>query len=608
MEEADINREELIAKDMEAVSRRRPARKQLVCNSISSCRQDCEIDINARLAQLEREYRRLCRENSHLKSAIAQEKLAVTTILNQQKSSTFLQSERDRYLALLLANSPSIILFFGRMGRVEFCTDYFVGKAGFKSANDVLGCTLSDVLSRFLDQQAHEDLLEHSRSVMQNNTPYAFETTFRFDRESDPEDFAGLMVPMSDDFNCCNGLMLMFHDVTGLKRSREEALAASHAKSAFLSNMSHEIRTPMNAIIGMTYIGKHEKDAARKDYTFEKIESASTHLLGIINDILDISKIESGKMELSLIDFYLSQMLDRALDVSMPRMQAKEQHFSMEIDPEIPPALHGDDQRLAQVIANMLSNANKFTPEGGDISLSIKLLSRQDDRCVLQMSVADTGIGMSEDQKGKIFNVFQQAEAGTSRKFGGSGLGLAISKNILEMMDGSIRVESEPGKGSCFYFTACLGIADPEGAELRGKNAGSESGEEHEYADFNGKVILLVDDIEINIEIVMALLEPTNVAIDTATCGKEAVDAFTANPERYDLILMDVQMPGIDGLEATKMIRAMDVPRAASIPIVAMTANVFKEDIERCLNAGMNNHLGKPIIIKDVIKMLEHYL
>ena len=571
-------------------------------------KKDDKTGIYARLTQIERENRRLRRENNHLKCAIVQEKLAVTTILNQQKSSTFIQRERDRYLALLLANSPSIILFAGKTERIEFCTDYFVLKAGFKSSKEVLGRTLGEVLARFLDQPAHENLLEQSRSVILNNTPHAFEISFCFDRESAPRDFSGLLVPMSDDFNCCNGLMLMFHDVTDIKRSREEALAASKAKSAFLSNMSHEIRTPMNAIFNMTYIGKREKDPARKDYTFEKIESASTHLLGIINDILDMSKIESGRMELSLVDFSLSQMLDRVTNVSMPRMQARGQNFTMEIDAEIPPILNGDDQRLAQVITNILSNANKFTPEGGDISFNIKLLERQKNRCVIQMVVADSGIGMSQEQQDKIFNVFQQAEVGTSRKFGGSGLGLAISKSILEMMGGNIRVESELGKGSCFIFTFCLGIPDPEASEIHMGDTRSEPAGEHGDVDLGGKVILLVDDIEINIEIVVALLEPTTAVIDAVMSGKEAVEAFMANPERYDLILMDVQMPGIDGLEATKMIRDLDTPRASLVPIIAMTANVFKEDVERCLEYGMNDHLGKPIVVKDLIEMLDRYL
>ena len=564
-----------------------------------------EDDAPSRSVVLERENRKLRREIVHLKNAVVQEKLASTTVLNQHKASTFIQRERERYLALLLANSPSIILILNSTNRVEFCSEYFLAKAGFTSAVEVQGHTVTEVLSRFLEPATHEELLQHIQNVIRTNVPHSLDARFRFEQDGTAADFAGLLVPMKDERQHDSGIMLMFHDVTALKRSREDALAASKAKSAFLSNMSHEIRTPMNAIIGMTSIGKQEKDPQRKDYAFEKIESASTHLLGVINDILDISKIESGKMELSPVVFDFTHMLDRILSVITLKMQEKRQHFSVTLDPTIPQSLLGDDQRLAQVIANILSNATKFTPEDGSIALTAQVLSRKNDACVIQMVVKDSGIGMSAQEQGKLFNIFQQAQAGTARKYGGSGLGLVISKRLLELMGGEIRVESEEGKGTRFAFTAQLGIPEPREATA-GIEAGSEENEPD--GDFSGKYLLLADDVDINLEIATTLLEPTHITIDTAKDGKEAVDAFVANPERYDVILMDVQMPEVDGLQATRMIRALNIPQAATIPIIAMTANVFKEDIEQCLDAGMNGHLGKPIVMKEVMKILSHYL
>ena len=570
-----------------------------------------EMDTLAKLAQLERENRKLRREIGHLKTTIGQEKLASLTMLNQQKASTFIQRERERYLALLLANSPSIILFLGQTGRIEFCTEYFVFKVGASNTSEVLGLPLDKLVAPFLEATVHEQLMEHVRSVLVDNAPIAVDVPFDFDNDGSGEEYTGLLVPMNDQEQHTKGVLLLLQDVTDLKRSREEALEASKAKSAFLSNMSHEIRTPMNAIIGMTAIGMRDKSIERKDYAFKAIDSASKHLLGVINDILDISKIESGKMEISPIAFQFSEMLDRVVNVVLQAMQGKRQHFALEVDPGIPQVVKGDDQRLAQVIANILSNASKFTPEEGHIILSVKLLHSAKNSCTVLVAVKDSGIGLSPEEQAKLFTIFQQAEAGTSRKYGGSGLGLALSKRIVELMGGTIGVESKKGKGSRFFFSVQLGIPDQQEIALQERMAAACDGDGENFMpdiDCSGHVILLADDIDINLEIVAALLEPTNVVIDTAKSGKEAFDAFVANPARYSLILMDLQMPEIDGLEATEMIRGLGMPEATRVPIIAMTANVFKEDVEKCMKVGMNGHLGKPIVLAEVKKVLARYL
>jgi len=390
----------------------------------------------------------------------------------------------------------------------------------------------------------------------------------------------------------------------------EQALAASRAKGDFLSNMSHEMRTPMNAIIGMTAIGKSSQNAEKKDYAFNKIDDASKHLLGVINDVLDMSKIEANKLELADVGFEFASMLKKVADVINFRIEERRQHFYINIDKNIPNALIGDDQRFAQVISNLLSNAVKFTPEEGTIRLDADLISKNDYECEIQVSVTDTGIGITEEQKARLFQSFEQAETGTSRKYGGTGLGLAISKRIIELMGGTIWVDSEPGEGSKFTFNVFFrhGITDASDENISVGNSAEQGGNEIEYGDFTGHTILFAEDVEINREIVLSLLEPTNLRVDCAENGEQAVMMFKAAPDLYEMVIMDVQMPELDGFGATRAIRILDIPKAKNIPIIAVTANVFREDVEKCLEAGMNGHIGKPLDFNEVLDKLKFYL
>jgi CheY-like chemotaxis protein len=365
--------------------------------------------------------------------------------------------------------------------------------------------------------------------------------------------------------------------------------------------MSHEIRTPMNAIIGMTTIAQSSDDAEKKNYCLAKIESAATHLLGIINDILDMSKIEANKFELSSGEFNFEETLKRVIEMNSFKLNEKRQQLMLHIDKKIPPGLVGDDHRLAQVITNLLGNAIKFTPEEGSIGIDAGLEGEEDGCCIIRVSVSDTGIGISEEQQKKLFTSFQQADSNTSRKFGGTGLGLAISKQIIELMNGSIRIESAPGRGARFIFTVRIKRGEASG------QAGQDTDTDR-TDDLSGHRILLVEDVEINMEIVVSLLEPAGLVIDWAENGAVALKLF--GERAYSLILMDVQMPEMDGFEATRRIRELEQTRngGGHIPIIAMTANVFREDIDKCLASGMDGHVGKPIKIQDLLAVLQSYL
>jgi PAS domain S-box-containing protein len=544
-----------------------------------------------------------------------------------------------------------------------------------------------------------------------------------------------------------NGIGIIAQDITE-KRELERALIAAKeqaeqsnlAKSSFLSRMSHEMRTPMNAIIGMTTIAQSSRDKEKMEYCLAKINEASVHLLGVINDILDMSKIEAGKFELSYSEFDFEKMLLRVTNVMNFRIDEKKQNLVIRVDQDVPKHIIADEQRLAQVLTNLLSNAGKFTPEEGTIILSVKKLAVKDNLDTLRVEVSDTGIGISPEQQSRLFSLFEQADGSIARKYGGTGLGLAISRSIVELMGGDIWVESVPGKGSTFIFEitvergmtpqtnhtntkvkwqklrilavddspdvleyfedfagtmgiSCVVASDGveaykiieaasdepfdlvfadwrmprmNGIDLTRKikerfgqnivvimisatewetiaeeanSAGvdgfvpkplfssalvdcinthlektkvvlSETVEDQSQGDqiFSGLHILLAEDVEINREIVFSLLEDTGVTIDSAENGLRAVELFKANPLKYSIILMDIHMPEMDGFEATRRIRALDIERAKTVPIMAMTANVFREDIEKCLAVGMNDHLGKPIDVDELIKKLKQYL
>ena len=394
-----------------------------------------------------------------------------------------------------------------------------------------------------------------------------------------------------------------------LQQQTKTAESASRAKSIFLATMSHEFKTPLNAIIGMAGIARNSisntetKDPHREKAvnSINQIIASSHHLLSILNDVLDMSKIDSGKLELKAKPFSTLQAYNEFAGMIELNCQAKKIKFTTNTDEMEDITIIGDMQRLNQVLANLLGNAIKFTPEGGEISLSVHVLQESNTNIKYGFTVSDTGIGMTAEQMARLFKPFEQTDSDVSAKYGGIGLGLTISQNIVKMMGSQITVESEIGSGSKFYFDL---IFDKCWGETTAQTEYRDSGK-----GLSGRRILLADDIEINRMIVFEMLSAAGILLDEAENGRQAVDMFAASSSGYyDLVFMDLQMPVMNGYEAAEKIRLLDRPDSKAVPIIALTANTFKEDIDKALASGMNDHLPKPIDAKIVMDTLEKYI
>ena len=390
-----------------------------------------------------------------------------------------------------------------------------------------------------------------------------------------------------------------------LLASTREALAraeqASQAKSEFLANMSHEIRTPINSILGITQVMRRGDVSPGQAGQLVRIHTAAEHLLGVISDILDLSKIEAGKMTLGTSDFTVGEILERVLSLVSRDAGAKGLELKVDSDP-LPERLLGDGVRVTQALLNYVNNAVKFTERGG-ITIRVRRKAEADRRILLHFEVEDTGVGIAPEHFARLFSAFEQANATITREYGGSGLGLVITRHLARLMGGEAGGRSEPGVGSTFWFTVWLG------RQRTAFNKGSldvplDVAEETLHRDYAGRRILVVDDDENNRDLALEIFQPTGLTVEMAFTGVEAVEMATATA--YDLILMDMRMPRMDGLEATHRIRQL--PGYARTPILAMTGNTFREDREKCLESGMNDFIPKPVRLEELYTKLLEWL
>jgi signal transduction histidine kinase/CheY-like chemotaxis protein/HPt (histidine-containing phosphotransfer) domain-containing protein len=540
---------------------------------------------------------------------------AFNTLLKRLNTVSHEKSKQEDYFKLLLGNTQEIMFILDQDLRLLYCSDTFIRQANIPDVS-VSNVPFHDVFMLAVDAETVEFITATAEDVIANQRLIVVERLMDIGFLNQSRYYSIYLTPMLNKKNFTEGLLVIFNDITEILKAKEQAEAASIAKSSFLATMSHEIRTPLNAIIGFSEILLHKQLPDTIQEELGKIYSSGSILLGIINDILDISKIESGNLDLTSVSYDVPRLVNDTINLNLVRIGSKPISFVLEIDETIPAILFGDELRVKQILNNLLSNAIKYT-EAGKVTLHVTWKSLEENTwLLLSFEVSDTGQGIREEDMDKLFSQYQQLNANANRYIEGTGLGLVITKILAEMMGGNIEVKSTFGSGSSFIVSIQQEIVDrtPIGKKT------AENLKQFRFIDNRhgqrgiirtlmpeGK-ILVVDDVQTNIDVARGLMLSYGLSIDGVKSGEEAIALIRSGETKYDVIFMDHMMPGMDGIEASAMIRRIDSEYARKIPIVALTANALVGNRESFIHNGVNDFLAKPIDIQKLTDILEKWM